>query len=129
MKVDATAGVARVIFDNVSYLGIEEENYQIGDVITVASGIRAILIYNGAESGPLTFDISFSGAAALITGAASLVALMSFSRGFSPNILAFLPRDPLIPWRLPTEGGEGDGECREEAEAGKFGGGGCGVRF
>ena len=78
MKVDATAGVARVIFDNTSYLGIEDEKAQIGDVITVETGIREILIYNGAETGPLTFDISFSGAIGLITGATTLLAAMAF---------------------------------------------------
>ena len=60
MKLDATNGVARVIFDNTSFLGIEDDKAQIGDVITVETGIREITIYNGAETGPLTFDISFS---------------------------------------------------------------------
>ena len=78
VKIDATAGVARVIFDNTSYLGIEEESAQIGDVITVESGVREILIYNGAETGPLTFDISFSGATTLIAGVTALAATMAF---------------------------------------------------
>ena len=75
MKIDATAGVARVIFDNTSFLGIEDEsNYQIGDVISIEEGIKEIKIYNGAETGPLTFDISFSGAAKLIAGVTVLTA-------------------------------------------------------
>ena len=78
MKVDATAALARVIFDNTSFLGIEDDKAQIGDVITVESGIREILIYNGAESGPLTFDISFSGATTLLAGAAALTASTFF---------------------------------------------------
>ena len=78
VKVDAQAGLARVIFDNTSFLGIEDDKAQIGDVITVESGIREILIYNGAESGPLTFDISFSGAASLLAGAAALTASAFF---------------------------------------------------
>ena len=79
IKIDATAGVARVIFDNTSFLGIEESGYEIGEVITIEEGITEILIYNGAETGPLTFDISFSGASALIAGAAAtLTALMAF---------------------------------------------------
>ena len=78
MKVDATAALARVIFDNPSFLGIEDDKAQIGDVITVESGIREILIYNGAESGPLTFDISFSGATTLLAGAAALTASAFF---------------------------------------------------
>merc|ERR1711981_1183123 len=78
VKIDATAGVARVIFDNTSYLGIEMEGAQIGDVITVESGITEILIFNGAETGPLTFDISFSGASTLIAGATALAAAIAF---------------------------------------------------
>ena len=70
--MDATAALARVIFDNTSFLGIEDDKAQIGDVITVESGIREILIYNGAETGPLTFDISFSGAASLLAGAVAI---------------------------------------------------------
>ena len=78
VKVDATAGIARVIFDNTSYLGIDDENAQIGDVITVESGVREILIYNGAETGPLTFDISFSGASTLIAGVTALATTFVF---------------------------------------------------
>ena len=76
--MDATAALARVIFDNTSFLGIEDDKAQIGDVITVESGIREILIYNGAETGPLTFDISFSGAASLLAGAVAITASAFF---------------------------------------------------
>ena len=74
VKVDATEGVARVIFENSRYLGIEMEGKSpdVGDVITISEGdVQSITIYNGAETGPLTFDISFSGAFQLLAGAAS----------------------------------------------------------
>ena len=77
VKIDATAGIARVIFDNTSYLGIEYDA-QIGDVITFESGTKEILIFNGAETGPLTFDISFSGATTLIAGITTLATIMAF---------------------------------------------------
>lgn len=82
IKVDATLEVARVVFDSTSYLGVEEEGYQIGDVITVESGVKEVTIYNGVESGQLTFLISFSGAydalskVAAFTVAATLVNLI-----------------------------------------------------
>ena len=68
IKLDARSGVARVVFDwNVqnSQLGIDTNNWKTGDVISFDSGENEIIIYNGNESGPLTFDISFSGAANL----------------------------------------------------------------
>ena len=77
MKVDASEGVARVIFENSQYLGIEMDGMKpdVGDVITVKEGdVQEITIYNGAETGPLTFDISFSGASQLLAGAAALAA-------------------------------------------------------
>lgn len=61
VKIDASNGVARVIFDETSFLGIEYDA-NIGDVITFEGGENEIVIYNGAETGPLTFLISFSGA-------------------------------------------------------------------
>ena len=68
VKVDATDYVARVIFDNVSFLGIEYDGAKIGDPITFESGKHAIWVYNGAESGSLTFEISFSGAKQIAAG-------------------------------------------------------------
>ena len=63
IKIDATDGVARVIFKNSNYLGIEWDGAEVDDVITIPQGETAeIPIYNGAETGPLTFAISFSGA-------------------------------------------------------------------
>ena len=61
MTIDATKGLDRVIFDETSFLGIEADA-RIGSVITFESGINQMTIYNAAETGPLTFLISFSGA-------------------------------------------------------------------
>ena len=76
VSVDASAYVARVIFDDTSYLGIEYDA-KIGDVITIEGSTEEIEIYNGAESGPLHFIISFSGATSLLTGAGLMVAAAS----------------------------------------------------
>ena len=61
VKIDATKAIARVIFSSSSYLGIEYDA-QIDEVITIPDGETEITIYNAAESGPITFGISFSGA-------------------------------------------------------------------
>lgn len=76
VKINANQGVARVIFDETSFLGIEYDA-NIGDVITFESGENEIVIYNGAETGPLTFLISFSGAYNALVGAAGAAALFS----------------------------------------------------
>ena len=68
VKVDASQYLARVIFDNVSFLGIEHQGAKIGNPITFESGLHTIWIYNGAESGSLTFEISFSGASQIAAG-------------------------------------------------------------
>ena len=68
VKVDASECVARVIFDNVSFLGIEHDGAKIGDPITFESGKHTIWVYNGAESGSLTVEISFSGARQVAAG-------------------------------------------------------------
>ena len=62
VKIDASAGLARVVFDNASFLGIVYDGAKIGEPITFESGKHTVWIYNGAESGSLTFEISFSGA-------------------------------------------------------------------
>ena len=72
VKIDATEYVARVIFDNVSFLGIEHPGAKVGDPITFESGLHTIWVYNGAESGSLTFEISFSGARQLANGVLAL---------------------------------------------------------
>ena len=78
VAIDATEGVARVIFDNTNQLGIDYDDVNIGDVITIESGIANIEIYNGAEKGPLTFDISFSGASYMSLGAATVAAALTY---------------------------------------------------
>ena len=79
VRIDATAGVARVIFSSTLYLGIEFDA-QVDDVITIESGTTDLVIYNAAPTGPITFGISFSGASALATTAmaAAAITLLSF---------------------------------------------------
>merc|ERR1712045_350513 len=74
VTVDATDGVARVIFSSTVYLGINFDA-KIDEVITLESGVTDLEIYNAAESGPITFGISFSGATGLITSAMTVAAL------------------------------------------------------
>ena len=73
IKIDATEYLARVIFDNVSFLGVEYKGAKIGEPITFEGGLHTIWIYNGAESGSLTFEISFSGAYKIAAGLVALV--------------------------------------------------------
>ena len=78
VRVNATDAVARVIFENSNYLGIEMDGKspEVGDVITIPeTSVAEILIYNGAENGPLTFDISFSGAVQQLMAFVATVAL------------------------------------------------------
>ena len=79
VTIDATGGLARVIFSSTIYLGIEYKA-KIDDVITIESGVTNLVIYNAAETGPITFGISFSGAYALAASAAAVatVSLLSF---------------------------------------------------
>ena len=79
VNINATGGVARVIFYSADYLGIEG-GFREDQVITFESGVADITIYNAAETGPITFGISFSGASTLVASAAALAAaaLLSF---------------------------------------------------
>ena len=81
VSVDTTLGVARVIFDETSYLGLEGTDKKLGEVITFeqGSGINTITIYNAAQSGPLTFLISFSGAASITALALGTLTLMGIA--------------------------------------------------
>ena len=82
VSVDATAGVARVIFSSTIYLGIEYDA-KIDEVITLEAGVTELKIYNAAESGPITFGISFSAAYnALFTSAASAAAIGALMLSF-----------------------------------------------
>ena len=82
VSVDHSSAVARVIFSSSSYLGIEYEA-KIDEVITLeAGGSTDIWLYNAAESGPITFGISFSGAESMMASAvavtAAAIAVLSF---------------------------------------------------
>ena len=84
ITVNAEKFVARVIFDNTSFLGVEVEDYVIGFPIDVEEGSgQEITIYNGASSagtGSVTFTISFSGAYSAfssIAAAATAIALVN----------------------------------------------------
>ena len=46
--------------------------------MSFAAGLNEVLIYNAAETGPLTFDISFSGAASLVAGITATAFALSF---------------------------------------------------
>ena len=49
ITIDATQALARVVFDETSFLGIDYEKAKIGEVITIPSGKEAIIpIYNAA---------------------------------------------------------------------------------
>ena len=48
ITIDATAGVARVLFTDASDLGVLVNGYKIGDVFTVPEGeMQEITVYNG----------------------------------------------------------------------------------
>lgn len=78
VSIDATDALARVIFSSTLYLGIEYKA-KIDDVITIESGLTNLVIYNAAETGPITFGISFSGAYTLAASAAAVAALSLLS--------------------------------------------------
>jgi hypothetical protein len=79
--VDASLAVGRVIFDETSFLGLDGTEKKLGDVITFEAGAENIItIYNAAETGPLTFLISFSGAFQM--GAAALATAFVITQAF-----------------------------------------------
>ena len=81
VEIDASLGVARVIFDETSYLGLENTDKKLGEVITFEGGTdNKITIYNAAQSGALTFLISFSGAVQM--GAAALATAFVVGQAF-----------------------------------------------
>ena len=51
VKVNTDNGLARVIFDETSYLGLDGTDKKLGDIITYDSGTgeHTITIYNAAE--------------------------------------------------------------------------------
>jgi hypothetical protein len=61
INVDATAHVARVVFDDALTLGVELSDYTIGDVYDIEKGkTKKIIVYNGDTSGAITFTLAFS---------------------------------------------------------------------
>ena len=65
-------------------MGIEpvpDQQSKINDVITFEAGKHAVVIYNGAPSGPITILISFSAAFHALAGtlAASIAAISLFT--------------------------------------------------
>ena len=79
VQIDATGGIARVTFqEGQEFLGFEVYR-EPGKVYTFESGSTDIILYNAAETGPITFTVSFSGASALLTSAAALATLSLLS--------------------------------------------------
>ena len=61
VKVDATAFVGRVVFDNQALLGVEIDGYRIGEAHTIDGGsVENITVFNGDANTDITFIISFS---------------------------------------------------------------------
>lgn len=81
LDIDATNGLARVIFEGywpVDGLGIVEyPNYFQGDILTFQAGDNTLTLYNAAKMGSVTFDISFSGASAMLLGVSGAFAALS----------------------------------------------------
>lgn len=76
VTIDATQALARVIFSSNVYLGIEYDA-KLEEVITIPQGeTREITIYNAADTGPITFGISFSGASSLVASLGGAIALL-----------------------------------------------------
>ena len=79
VQIDATSGVARVIFKGgQEFLGFEVKR-ETERVYSFESGKTDIILYNAAETGPITFEVSFSGASTLLASATALAALSLLS--------------------------------------------------
>ena len=73
--MDGSEFVGRVLFDDVSDLGIEYDGARIGVPISFDGSEGEVTVYNAAEVGSIAFTISFSGAVNLLSTTTSLVAL------------------------------------------------------
>ena len=79
--VDATQATARVTFSGSYELGVMYPGYVMDQPITVEAGsTKYITVYNGRQSGTISFAVVFSGAerlaqAAGLVSAAALVGL------------------------------------------------------
>ena len=71
--------MGRVVFTSTKKtLGVLYNGYTNGMPITVAQGeSQDITIYNGELAGPLSIDITLSGASSLVAGVAAAGAVMS----------------------------------------------------
>ena len=68
ITIDASNFVARVIFNDAITLGVEVDDYEIGDVIDINKGKkRDIVVYNGDTSGAITFTLNFSSSYKLVS--------------------------------------------------------------
>ena len=78
VSIDATAALARVIFDDTTNLGVLFNGYVIGQPITIPEGeIQEITVYNGNIAQPVSFVQSFSGAKTLAGSLLALAFLMN----------------------------------------------------
>ena len=76
VNIDATQFVARVLFDDVTDLGIDDKAGKIGSVMTFDAGfIGDVIIYNAAEAGTIAFTMTFSQASTLFISAAALASI------------------------------------------------------
>ena len=73
--MDGTKFVGRVLFDDVSDLGIEWDGARIGQAISFDGYEGEVTVYNAAEVGSIAFTISFSGAVQMISSTNSFLAL------------------------------------------------------
>ena len=73
--MDGSEFVGRVLFDDVSDLGIEYDGARIGVPISFDGSEGEVTVYNAAEVGSIAFTISFSAAVNLLSTTTSLVAL------------------------------------------------------
>ena len=79
--MDATATVARIMFEKNTNLGVMFNGYRTGTFLTVPQGSRANLeVYNGKSDGSLDFKFIYTGAVALSTAlGSSLLAALALS--------------------------------------------------
>ena len=82
VNIDAEQFVGRAIFDDVTHLGIEVEGNPrpIGEPISFqGTKYGSIRLYNAAQSGTVTFTITFSGASTLLLSAVALISIPALS--------------------------------------------------
>ena len=75
VKVDANQFVGRVLFSDVTGLGIDTPGVAVGREVSFQGTTGEIVLYNGKQTRSVTFTISFSGASTLFASATALAAL------------------------------------------------------